>query len=91
MFEISKWTASLGIPFDSRSAISSLNALERFSLVNCNMIGFVAFDDVLRVVLRSMVNIAFESSVGDYLPEDHSANLACFGVPLNVVAGLEHL
>jgi hypothetical protein len=55
------------------------------------MIGFVAFNDVLRVVLRSMANIAFEASVGDHFPENHSADSACFGVPLNVVAGLEHL
>jgi hypothetical protein len=40
------------------------------------MIGFVAADDVLRVVFRGVVNIAFESSIRRDFPGDHTAHTA---------------
>ena len=65
--------------------------LQRFSLVNCNVIGFVTLDDVLRLVLRSMVQIAFEANVGDNLLNDHATNSSAFRVPFNLVTALERL
>ena len=65
--------------------------LQRFCLVNCNVIGFIALDDVLRLFLRSMVQIALETNSCDNLLNDHATNPSCFRVPLNVVTALERL
>jgi len=65
--------------------------LQRFCLVNCNVIGFIALDDVLRLFLRSMVQIAFETNSCDNLLNDHATNPSCFRVPLNMVTALERL
>jgi hypothetical protein len=81
----------LGTTSNSRSTRYSLNALQRLSLVNCNVIGFVTLDNVLRFVFRSMVQIAFEAHGRDNFLQDHSANSSCFGLPFNMVAALERL
>jgi hypothetical protein len=54
------------------------------------MIGFVAVDDVLRLVFRGVVNIAFESSVRRDFSGDHSAHTAGFRIPGDMVAHLKH-
>ena len=65
--------------------------LQRFSLVNCNVIGFVTLDDVLRLILRSMVQITFEANDRDHFLNDHAANSSRFRVPFNQVTALERL
>jgi hypothetical protein len=55
------------------------------------MIGFVAVDDVLRLVFRGVVNIAFESSIRRDFPSDHSAHPAGFRIPGDMVAHLKLL
>jgi hypothetical protein len=63
--------------------------LQRFSLVNCNVIGFVTLDDVLRLVLRSMVQIAYEAKVGTNLLNDHATSSSSFRLSFNLVTALE--
>jgi hypothetical protein len=59
--------------------------------MNRYMIGFVAVDDVLRVVFRGVVNIAFESCVRRDFPGDHTAHTAGFRIPGDMVAHLKTL
>lgn len=64
---------------------------ERPSLVDSNVVGFVALDEVLRFVLRGMVHVAFEPHIGNDFLHHHAANPARFGVPFDVIAALECL
>ena len=59
--------------------------------MNRNVIRFVAFDEVLRIVLRSMVNIPFEASIREHFLDDRSTLSSSFGVPFNVVTAFERL
>lgn len=65
--------------------------LQCFSLVNCDVIGFVTLDDVLRLIPRSMVQITFEANDRDHFLNDHAANSSRFRVPFNQVTALERL
>jgi hypothetical protein len=55
------------------------------------MIGFVAFDEILRFFLRGVVYVALKPNVGDNFFEDDAANSSCFRVPFDVIATFEHL
>lgn len=56
-----------------------------------DMIGLVAFDFVLRVVLGSVVCIALIVKIPGVDFDDFSGNMAGFGVPGDVVAYYEFL
>jgi len=59
--------------------------------VNRDVVGLVAPNEILRFVLRGVVDIAFESHIGDDLLHDNAANPTCFRIPCNVVAAFELL
>lgn len=81
----------LGASSSSQSTSSSLNALQCFSLVNCNVIGFVTLDEVLGFVLRRVVDIAFELNIGNNFPHDDATNSTCLRIPFNVITAFESL
>jgi hypothetical protein len=56
--------------------------------VNCDVLRFVTFDEVLGFVTRSVVDIAFETHIGNNFLYDVATNSPRFRVPLNVVARL---
>ena len=59
--------------------------------MNCDVIGFVALDEVLRLFLGSVVGVAFEFHFGNDFLYDSAANSTCFRVPFDVVATFERL
>ena len=59
--------------------------------MNCNVLRFVAFDEVLRLVSRGVVDIAFEPYVGNNFLQNDATNSPRFRVPFNVVAAFESL
>jgi len=59
--------------------------------VNCDVIGFVALDEILRLFFGSVVGVAFEFHFGNDFLHDGAANSTCFRVPLDVIATLERL
>jgi hypothetical protein len=69
----------------------SVKASQCFALVHGYMIGFIAFDLVLRIVLARMMDIAFVVHVPRVHPNDVAADLASFGIPGYAVADFECL
>jgi hypothetical protein len=61
------------------------------TLVQGNMIGFVASDLVLWIVHVGVVDVAFVVYVLGVHPHDTSADPARFGIPTHVIADLEYL
>jgi hypothetical protein len=59
--------------------------------MNCDVLRFVTFDEVLGFVSRGVVDIAFEPHIGDNFLSDDATNSPRFRVPLNVVATFERL
>ncbi len=69
----------------------SVKASQCFALVHGDMIGLIALDLVLRIVLFRMMDIAFVVDVPGVHPNDVAADAACFGIPSYVVADFECL
>ena len=59
--------------------------------MNCDVIGFVALDEILRFFFRSVVGVAFEFHFGNDFLHDSAANSTCFRVPFDVIATFERL
>jgi len=59
--------------------------------VNYDVFRFVTFNEVLGVVARRMVDMAFEPHIGNNFLEDDHTNSPRFRVPRNVVASFERL
>jgi hypothetical protein len=59
--------------------------------VDGNVIGFLALDEVLRLVPRGMMDVTFEAYVGNNFLHDDAAHSPCLRVPLHVVAVFECL
>lgn len=62
--------------------------------MNCDVVGFITLDEILRFFFGSMVGIAFEVHIGNDFLCDRAANSAGFRVPFDVIAtfeGLGHL
>jgi len=59
--------------------------------VNCDMVCFIALDEILGHLFSGMVGVAFEFHIGDGFLYDGSANSTCFGVPCDVIATFERL
>jgi hypothetical protein len=57
--------------------------------VNRQVFGFVALDDVLRPLFRSVVGVTLKSRVRSDFFDDGSGYDARFRIPSNVVADLE--
>lgn len=59
--------------------------------MNCDVIGFIALDQVLRFFFGGVASVAFEFHFGNDFLHDSAAHSTCFRVPLDVVATLERL
>ena len=59
--------------------------------MNCDVIGFVALDEILGFFFGSVVGVAFEFHFGNDFLRDSAANPTCFRVPLDVIAAFERL
>lgn len=59
--------------------------------MNCDMVGLLTLDDVLRLLSRSMVYITFEAKIRHDLLQNDPTNSTGLGVPSDVVAALERL
>jgi hypothetical protein len=64
-------------------------AFERATLVGRDMIGFVAFDFVLRIVFRSVMDMTFVIEVRGMDGDDRPCHTASFGIPAYMIAYLE--
>ncbi len=79
--------------------VSALRAVEllifqfgqRLALVGGDVVGFVAFYFVLRVVFVGVVSVAFVVEVFRVHLDDLAADAAGFGIPAYVVADLEFI
>jgi hypothetical protein len=62
-----------------------------FTHMQSDMIGLVAFDLVLRIILARMMDVAFVVHVARMDPHDTAADPASFGIPTYVIADFEFL
>lgn len=64
---------------------------QRRAFVGGDVVGFVAFYFVLRVVFVCVVSVAFVVEIFGVHFDDLAANAACFGIPADVVADFEFI
>ncbi len=57
--------------------------------MDCNVVGLIAFDQVLRCISRRMMHVPLEFHVRSDPFDDDSADMARLGVPSDMVADLE--
>lgn len=57
--------------------------------MNCDVVGFIALDEILRFFFGGVVGIAFEFHSGNDFLRDSAANSPCFRAPFNVIAAFE--
>jgi hypothetical protein len=60
------------------------------TLVQSDMVGFVAFNLVLRIVRTRVMEIAFVIHIPYMHTHDAPADPACFGIPTHVIADFEY-
>src|SRR5690242_14155396 len=89
----SRASARAAARFTTRVAIQSSAAQppQGAALVQGDVIGLVALDRVLRVILAGVVGIALVVDVADVHPLDPAADPSGFGIPADVIADLEGL
>lgn len=68
---------------------STVKAPQCLALVHGDMIGLIALDLVLRIILTRMMDIAFVVHVARVHPYDMAADPASFGIPGYMVADFE--
>ena len=59
--------------------------------MNCEVIGFIALDEILRFFFGGVVSVPFEFHFGDDFVHDSAANSTCFRVPFDVITTFERL
>jgi hypothetical protein len=59
------------------------------TLVQSDMVGFVAFDLVLRIILARVMDIALVVHIHRVDPHDETTNPTSFGIPTHVIADPE--
>ena len=59
--------------------------------MNCDVIGFIAFDEILGLLFGGVVGVALEFHVGKHFLYDSAADSACFRIPGYMIAGFERL
>jgi hypothetical protein len=59
--------------------------------VNCDVIGFIALDEILGFFFGGVVGVAFEFHIGNHFLQDSATNSTCFRIPFNVIATFERL
>ena len=57
--------------------------------MNCDVIGFVALDEILGFFFGSVVGVTFEFHFGNNFLHDSAANSTCLRVPCDVIAAFE--
>lgn len=57
--------------------------------MNCDVIGFIAFDEILGLLFGGVVGVALERHIGDNFPHDSAANSTCFRIPFDVITAFE--
>ena len=70
---------------------SPANTLQGSTLVQSEVIGLVAFDLVLRIILARMMDITFVVHVARMHSHDPAADSASLGIPTYVIADFECL
>lgn len=59
--------------------------------MNCDVVGFIAPDEILRLFFSGMVGVTFKSHIGNDFLHDNAANSTCFRVPFDVITMLERI
>lgn len=59
--------------------------------MNCDVIGFVALDEILGLFFGGVVRVALERHIGNDFLHDSPANATCFRIPFNVITAFERL
>ena len=70
---------------------SPANMPQGFTFVQSDMIGLVAFDLVLRIILARMMDITFVGHVARMHPHDTATDSASFGIPTYMIVDFECL
>ena len=65
--------------------------VKRRTFVNGNVIGLIALDQVLGLLLRRVVYIALEAGVGGEFPDNYAAYTSGFRIPADMITDFEHL
>ena len=65
--------------------------IERTALMSRDMIGLIALDFVLRIVLGSVMGMSFIVEIAHMNLDDLSRYVASLGIPAHVIADLELL
>ncbi len=59
--------------------------------MNCEVIGFIALNEILGLFFGGVVGVAFDFHIGNDLLDDSAADPACFRIPCDVIAAFECL
>ncbi len=59
--------------------------------MNCDVVGFIALDEILRFFFGGVAGVAFEFDFRNDFLHDGAANSTCFRVPFDVIATFERL
>jgi hypothetical protein len=59
--------------------------------VNCDVVGFIALDEILGFFSGGVVSAAFEFHFGNDFLHNSAANSTCFRAPFDVIATFERL
>lgn len=61
------------------------------TFMNCDVVGLVALDEILGLRFRGVMDVAFESHVGNDFLHDDAPNSTGLRIPFNVITALERL
>jgi len=70
-------------------AFASTDFCKRRTFVHCQVISFVALDQILGFFLRGVNSVPLEDDFGGDFLFDCSSDLACLRVPLNMIPNFE--
>jgi hypothetical protein len=73
------------------SARRSVNSLQCLPFVNRNVIRLIALDQVLRLVLGGVVDVASKLHIRKDSSDHRSPHSTCLGVPFDVITAFEGL
>lgn len=59
--------------------------------MNCDVIGFIALDEILGFFFGGVVGVALERHIGNDFLRDSAANSTCFRIPFDVITAFERL
>lgn len=59
--------------------------------MNCDVIGFIALDEILGLFFGGVVGVALERHIGNDFLHDSAANSTCFRIPFDVITAFERL